>query len=262
MIELIETGLEWIPVMVLALARVLGAFLALTFLGPGVFGGALPRTAAAAGLTLVAMPLIQEQMQHIDASTVTLLLYGAKETVVGMLLGASVVFAFWGVVAVGNLIDNQRGATAAQSFDPMTGEQDSPLGTLLGHMVVITFFVTGLFTEFMVSLYHSYTFWAVDAYFPHFTAAFMDYLIDQFALIARIAVLIGGPIVMAMFLAEFGLGIVSRFAPQLNVFFLAMPIKSAVAVFLLMLYWTTFVYYLSDQIHPAQMIGRARDLMQ
>ena len=38
-----------------------------------------------------------------------------------------------------------------------------------------------------------------------------------------------------MFMVEFGLGLVGRFAPQLNVFFLAMPIKSGVAIFMLIL---------------------------
>ena len=41
---------------------------------------------------------------------------------------------------------------------------------------------------------------------------------------------------IAMFLAEFGLALVSRFAPSLNVFILAMPIKSLVASLLLVLY--------------------------
>ncbi|NMR95533.1 EscT/YscT/HrcT family type III secretion system export apparatus protein, partial [Vibrio parahaemolyticus] len=44
------------------------------------------------------------------------------------------------------------------------------------------------------------------------------------------------PLGLAMFLAEFRLALISRFAPQLNVFFLAMPIKSAIASVLLIVY--------------------------
>jgi len=40
---------------------------------------------------------------------------------------------------------------------------------------------------------------------------------------------------IAMFLSEFGMALVSRFAPQLQVFFLAMPLKSAVGMLLLLL---------------------------
>ena len=39
-----------------------------------------------------------------------------------------------------------------------------------------------------------------------------------------------------MFLATLGLGLVNRTAPQLNVFFLSMPIKSALGVGMLVIY--------------------------
>jgi type III secretion protein T len=51
----------------------------------------------------------------------------------------------------------------------------------------------------------------------------------------RLAILLAGPAMIAMFLAEFGLALVSRFAPSLQVFFLAMPVKSGVGLLLLLL---------------------------
>ena len=39
-----------------------------------------------------------------------------------------------------------------------------------------------------------------------------------------------------MFLATLGLGLVNRTAPQLNVFFLSMPIKSALGIAMLVIY--------------------------
>jgi type III secretion protein T len=39
-----------------------------------------------------------------------------------------------------------------------------------------------------------------------------------------------------MFLATLGLGLVNRTAPQLNVFFLSMPVKSALGVAMLIIY--------------------------
>jgi len=48
--------------------------------------------------------------------------------------------------------------------------------------------------------------------------------------------LIAAPIAIVLFLVEFGLGLMNRFAQQLNVFSLSMPIKSGIAAFLLILY--------------------------
>jgi type III secretion protein T len=55
--------------------------------------------------------------------------------------------------------------------------------------------------------------------------------------------LLSAPAIIAMFLAELGLALVSRFAPQLQVFFLAMPIKSALALFVLVMYMGTLLDY-------------------
>ncbi len=64
----------------------------------------------------------------------------------------------------------------------------------------------------------------------------MSFFYAQFEQLMWLGVLMSAPLVLAMFLAEFGLALISRFAPQLNVFFLAMPIKSAIASVLLIVY--------------------------
>jgi type III secretion protein T len=52
----------------------------------------------------------------------------------------------------------------------------------------------------------------------------------------RSAVVIASPVIIPMFLATIGLGFVNRTAPQLNVFFLSMPIKSALGIAMLVIY--------------------------
>jgi type III secretion protein T len=55
--------------------------------------------------------------------------------------------------------------------------------------------------------------------------------------------LLASPILLIMFMAEIGLALISRFAPQLQVFFMAMPIKSALGLFVLVLYTNTLFDY-------------------
>ena len=52
----------------------------------------------------------------------------------------------------------------------------------------------------------------------------------------QVTVVMAAPVIILMFLATIGLGFVNRTAPQLNVFFLSMPVKSALGVWMLMLY--------------------------
>ena len=52
----------------------------------------------------------------------------------------------------------------------------------------------------------------------------------------RATVVIAAPVIILMFLATIGLGLVNRTAPQLNVFFLSMPVKSALGIGMLIIY--------------------------
>ena len=62
--------------------------------------------------------------------------------------------------------------------------------------------------------------------YPEFQAAQIPLLIIIFCFMV--------PILLMLFLAEFGLGMISCFAPQLNVFFMAMPVKSWLSMFFLL----------------------------
>ena len=70
-----------------------------------------------------------------------------------------------------------------------------------------------------------------------------DAWLGQLDTLVRTALLLSAPAIIAMFLAELGLALISRFAPQLQVFFLAMPIKSALALFVLVMYMGTLLDY-------------------
>ena len=50
-----------------------------------------------------------------------------------------------------------------------------------------------------------------------------------------------------MFIAEFGLGLMNRFSPQLNVFFLAMPVKSGIASVLIIFYLVFLMEFFKGQ---------------
>jgi type III secretion protein T len=51
-----------------------------------------------------------------------------------------------------------------------------------------------------------------------------------------------------MFMTEFAMGLISRFTPQMNVFSLAMPIKSAVGILILVLYMTLLFTFLDQEL--------------
>lgn len=124
----------------------------------------------------------------------------------------------------------------ASSVDPLTGSQTSPLGIFLMQVVTVIFMVGGGFFILMQVVYESYQLMPVFSFFPRFEIVGVKYFLEMVDLIVALALVMAAPAMIAMFVAELGLGLVSRFAPQLNVFFMAMPVKSAVGIMMLTLY--------------------------
>lgn len=218
-----------------SLPRLLTAFMMLPVFASAVMSG-LVRNGVAASLALFVWPIIA-----VDAPTVPLDMLTAsalllKEVMIGFLIGFGAAVLFWAMESAGYFIDNQRGATMASSIDPLTGSQTSPFGVLFVQAITVIFFVGGGFIVLLGALYGSYQLWPVFSFLPSMGPEAIPYFLSVADRILALAVLFAAPVIIAMFLSELALGLISRFAPQLNVFFLAMPVKSAVGLLILILY--------------------------
>ncbi|WP_020408619.1 type III secretion system export apparatus subunit SctT [Hahella ganghwensis] len=230
----------------LSSARTLAMFMMLPFLSKQSMGSGMIRNGVVASFSLITFPLVEYNLSLQTFDHLQTLLILLKELALGLALGFVMVMPFWAIESVGFFIDNQRGATMASALNPLSGSQTSPLGILLNQAVVTVFFVSGSFLLMLYALYKSYTLWPVFEFFPSFSVAGPEFFLSQLDTLMRLTVLLGGPVVIVMFLTEFGLALISRFAPQLNVFILAMPLKSAVGIALLGVYASFIIRYFSE----------------
>ncbi len=215
--------------------RILAAVAVTPFLSTQVVTGQA-RHSLVLAWTLMVYPIVQPTIPSDMGGPILMTSILAKEIVLGVLVGFFASKIFWVAMSVGFFIDNQRGAALAQVFDPNSGSQTSPFGILILNTLLCLFYTTGGFLLFLGGMFESYRAWPVFDFFPQFPDTFPNVLLAEVDDFMRMVVLLAAPIVISVFLAEFGLGLVNRFAPQLNVFVLAFPIKSLVAVFVLMLY--------------------------
>ena len=208
----------------------------------------LVRNSLGVGLALPLLPGIEASLggglPDVVSMTVTIL----KEGLIGTLIGYSVAILFWAVEAVGFLIDNQRGASIASTLNPLTGNDSSPLGILFNQAFLVYFLMSGGFLVFLTLMYESYRLWPVVAFFPQLVADGLPLFAGLFENVIRLGLLLGAPAIVAMLLVEIGLALVSRFTPQLQVFFLAMPVKSAMAFLVLAIYLPTLFGYIRVEI--------------
>lgn len=233
--------------------RILAMFIALPIFANAILPGLL-RYAIAAAIGAHVAPYIMPMVAQVETGAVPLIMLVTKEVFVGFVLGYLIAIPFWAFEAMGFLIDNQRGASVASTLNPLTGNDSSPLGQLFNQAFIVFFFLSGGFLLMLGLISDSFRLWDVFTWHPHLHAQSVPLLLDGLSKLLRIAVLLGAPVILAMFLSELGLALVSRFVPQLQVFFLAMPIKSAVAILVLALYVVTLFDYGTDYVIGQQQI--------
>lgn len=220
----------------LTLPRLMACFIFLPILNKQTLGGTMVRNGVLCSLALFIFPMINQQDLPAETDGIWLMIILGKEVLLGLLIGFVAAIPFWAIEAAGFLVDNQRGAAMASMFNPTLGSQSTPTAVLFTQTLITLFFSGGGFVAFIYALFNSYASWPVISFFPSVTEEWVHFFYAQFEQLMWLGVLMSAPLVLAMFLAEFGLALISRFAPQLNVFFLAMPIKSAIASVLLIVY--------------------------
>jgi len=208
----------------------------------------LPKVAVMLSLAVVAVPMNLPAAEGFDRSAVSLALFIAKEYMIGIVLGYIVGWIFWAVQSAGALIDNQRGASMAASIDPLQGHETSPLGLLFSQAFLTYVYSVGAILPILGLLYQSYKIWPATRGLPILSPEFPKLVLSVADTALMAMAVIAGPIIAIMFLAEFALAMISRFAPQVQVFILAMPIKSGLAMFILVFYFSRLLPYATDQL--------------
>lgn len=245
LLDLVEEFRPYLFALVLSLVRAYAFLSASQILAPT----AVPRLARQAAVLVIVIPVVPVNLaaaEAFDPSIPKFAVFFLKEYAIGFLLGYMVAWLFWAVQAAGAFIDNQRGAAIAASIDPLQGHETSPLGILFSQAFITYFFAIGGFLLVLDLIYQSYVSWPVTRGLPALTDLFPALVLEVFDTGMRLMFVLAAPVIAIMFLAELALAIVSRFAPQVQVFIIAMPIKSAIALLILIFYFATMFAVAND----------------
>lgn len=245
--SLVEELKLWLLAYGLSLPRLV---LVLTFL-PFFADKAMPvliRSGVAVVLACVIVPGTMVSVESQILGTYDYLLIMLKEVFIGVLIGFLCATLFWILSAVGYFIDTQRGSMNTDLFNPAAGGAATPLGAFLTQLGVTVFFSTGGILLLLEGLYQSYHAWPIVSYMPLFDWASLDYFLLQIDFLIYMMLLFSAPVVLIMFLSELGMALIGRFVPQINIFILAMPVKSAIGFLLLALYIGFMIDYMQHDL--------------
>ncbi|HET7868115.1 MAG TPA: type III secretion system export apparatus subunit SctT [Burkholderiaceae bacterium] len=216
----------------LALPRVAAVFTLVPFLTTQMIPGL-----ARAGLILMTALFMAPAAADMPPLGISLwVLVAAKEALIGTLLGLGFCVFIWALQSVGELVDLQTGSSNAAFFDPLGGHQGGPTSQLLGWLVITLFVSAGGLAALLAALADSYRLWPVASFFPRPGPVLEQFAVRKGDIFFLWTVKLAAPVILVLLLAELGMGLVSRMAPQLNVFVFAQPLKSLLAVLMLLLF--------------------------
>ena len=225
----------------LTLPRLLAIFAVVPFLSAGMIGG-MVRNGLLLMLAIFLSPLAAGLPHATPGMWVVIVL---KEGLIGILLGLGFGMFVWTLQSVGSLIDFQTGSGNASFFDPTAGHSTGPTSQFLGWLAITLFMASGGLLSMLGVITESYRLWPVGSFMPDPGRVLEAFVIRQgdtlFAWIVKLA----SPVLLVLLLIEVGAGLISRVAPQLNVFVFSQPLKSLLAALMMAL----SLYFVYDSLH-------------
>lgn len=217
------------------------------FLGAKLPGSVKIGTAIA--LTAVFLPYL---ISHAKTPIVTydslFACYCLKELFVGFVIAFLVSIPFYIAQSSGVLIDFLRGSSALQIQDPIMQSQSSSIGQLYNYIFIVLFFDIGGPFVFFEGVLNSYSIIPADSFIPvaffSLQMPFWQFMLGILTKFLAVSLQLAAPSLVAVLMAEMFLGIANRLAPQVQIAFLGMALKSFVGLALLWAGW----YFILQQI--------------
>lgn len=158
--------------------------------------------------------------------------------VVGAMLGYIAQLILLAIDAGGDMVNMQMGLSSAMVLDPTTSSQVSIVGKLFSFLGLIIFIQLGGVYWLITALIRSIEIFPLDAtIIPLQQLVNLDYLVDLSSNVLFMGLQIASPILLATLGQDIILGVISKTAPQVNVFqlsFLFKPVLgSAIMVWIL-----------------------------
>lgn len=216
----ITLDLSWLEAVMLAAVRLTGFIIIAPPFSYKAFPGRI-KAMIAIGLAMAVSARVVPGYTSMDTAH----FIGAliMELTVGSALGFLVFLTFAAIPSAGNLIDMASGFQMAQGFDPQAQINGAQFTRLFQMSALMLLFTTDGYQLVIAGIIRSFDSLPVGAALntPVTAELLIHGLTDMFVAAVQIA----GPLMVVLFLADAGLGLLNRVAPALNAFQLGFPLK-------------------------------------
>lgn len=216
----------------LCMARWVGLGLLLPLMGRRHMGTA-QRNAICLAMALPQVPSVFDHLASGKWHGPWLVWLGIKEVLIGILLGALLSIPFWVLRGGLTLVDNQRGANAAQMNNPSMEADTSILGELGERMLIVWLVEAGVFAMTFDLMSDSLLMWPVLDLAPLSIIGDGTRLWAAFAGLMSKILLFAAPALFVLLMVEFAMALASSSVKGIDVYQTSMPVKSMAVLMLI-----------------------------
>ncbi|NLW24704.1 MAG: flagellar type III secretion system protein FliR [Clostridia bacterium] len=190
--------------------------------------------------TMVFLVLAPSEEYNLDLGFIFLLI---SEFLVGIVIGFVANLLFSAIQLAGQSIDMQMCFGIVNVMDPQTGLQVPLMGTFQNLLAILVYLSINGHHQLIEALFLSYKIVPVNGLI--IKGALIEFLIQVTANMFVIALKLAAPLVGALFITDFVMGIIARTVPQMNVFLVGMPAKILIGFLLMFLILPFYIYLLN-----------------
>jgi flagellar biosynthesis protein FliR len=202
-------------------------------------------------LSAVLLPLHRAAYQIDLTSFAPVFTMLAEELLIGLLLGMTARLAMGALQVAGSIIAQQLGLGFVTSVDPTQDQQGVIVGNFLAMVGVTLIFSTDLHYLVIAALDDSYTLFRPGE--VPLTGDMAAHITNTVAGMFRISIQLSAPFLVFGMVVNVALGLLSRLMPQMQVFFVGLPMTIlgglAILFFVVGAMMTTYLVYVEDLLH-------------
>jgi flagellar biosynthetic protein FliR len=249
-----RVDISLLPALAAAFMLVFARIGAMVMLLPGLGEANIPvrvKLAIALLLTLIILPL-HRSAYHVDMNSMTsLLVLMLQEIIIGVVLGATARVTLAALSVAGSVIAQQLGLGFVTSVDPTQGQQGLLIGNFLTILGITLLFATDSHHLVIAALNESYRIFSPGEMIQSGDVA--ELATRAFAAAFKIGMQLSAPFLVFGLVFNIGLGVLARLMPQMQVYFVGVPLSIMVGFLIFALVITammgTFLNYFIGVMH-------------
>src|SRR2546423_7365842 len=174
-------------------------------------------------LTLIILPLHRQAYQVDMSSLAPLMVLMVHEIVIGIVLGATARVTLSALQVAGSVIAQQLGLGFVTAIDPTQGQQGLLIGNFLTILGLTLLFATDSHHLVIAALSESYRIFSPGELVPSGDVAALA--TRAFAAAFKIGMQLSAPFLVFGLVFNIGLGVLARLMPQMQVYFVGVPLS-------------------------------------